>query len=95
MGPPPGLRKSKVRMIRSTPAVATMLERYLFQSCVKASDFSKAGRLVMREDISWIGIERIRWLDAEAGVRRSKTRRVESEETDEMIDGECGEKAVL
>ena len=77
-----------------------MLERYLFQSCVRASDFSKAGRLdmigvVVREGISWIGIERIRWLDAEAGVRRSKTRRVESEETEERIDGECGEKAVL
>ena len=42
-----------------------------------------------------MGIEATRWLDAEEGVRRSKMRRCESEETEETMEGECGEKAVL
>lgn len=37
----------------------------------------------------------VRWLEAEGGVRRSKMRRCESEETEERRDGECGEKEVL
>ena len=40
----------------------------------------------------WIGIVRTRWLEAEAGVRRSKRRKCESLETEERREGECGEK---
>ncbi len=40
----------------------------------------------------WMGRESVRWLEAEAGVRRSKMRRCESEETEERRLGECGEK---
>lgn len=36
-----------------------------------------------------------KWLEAEGGVRRSNILRCESEETDDMTEGECGEKAVL
>ena len=36
---------------------------------------------------------RVRWFEAEGGVRRSKSRRWESEETAERREGECGEKA--
>lgn len=42
-----------------------------------------------------MGMEEIRWFEADVGVRRSKMRRWESEETEERSDGECGEKAVL
>jgi nicotinamide mononucleotide adenylyltransferase len=40
-----------------------------------------------------MGIRWTRWLDAEEGVRRSKIRRWESEDTEERIEGLCGEKA--
>jgi hypothetical protein len=87
--------------MRSTPAVAITLLRYLFQSCVRASEGGKAGRLEpmaagpVRAGAEWIATEATRWLDAEAGVRRSKMRRVESEETEERMEGLWGEKAVL
>jgi hypothetical protein len=42
-----------------------------------------------------MGIKETRWFEADAGVRRSNIRRWESEDTEEIIDGECGEKAVL
>jgi hypothetical protein len=42
-----------------------------------------------------MGIRCTKWLDADAGVRRSKIRKCESEDTEETIDGECGEKALL
>lgn len=41
-----------------------------------------------------MGMLEMRWLEADVGVRRSKMRRWESEETEETRDGECGEKAV-
>jgi hypothetical protein len=97
-----------VRIMRSTPPVAMMLGRYLFQSWVKASEGAKPGvgrlepiGLEMGEDeepaarAEWIGMFWTRWFEAEAGVRRSKIRRWESEETEERMEGECGEKAVL
>jgi len=88
---------SNVRMVRSTPAVAIMVERYLFQSWVRASAGGAApapprGILPGRE---WRGRVRTRWFEADAGVRRSKTRRRESELTEEIIVGECGEKEAL
>jgi hypothetical protein len=43
----------------------------------------------------WIGIDSVRWFEAEAGVRISKMRRVESLDTEERIDDECGECAAL
>jgi hypothetical protein len=42
-----------------------------------------------------MGIMETRWLDAEAGVRRSKMRRWESDDTADRMEGLCGEKAVL
>jgi hypothetical protein len=42
----------------------------------------------------WMGIEETRWFAAEVGVRRSKMRRWESEETAERMEGECGLNAV-
>lgn len=36
----------------------------------------------------WMGIEDMRWFEAEVGVRRSKIRRCESEETEERREGE-------
>jgi hypothetical protein len=95
---------SKVRMMRSTPAVAMRLGRYLFQSWVRASLGWKAGegRLEPRAAMGpgrlgsgeWIAMLETRWLEAEVGVRRSKIRRWESEETEERTEGEWGEKAV-
>ena len=41
------------------------------------------------------GMLSVRWLDAEAGVRRSNRRRCESEDTAERREGEWGEKEVL
>lgn len=41
-----------------------------------------------------MGIEETRWFAAEVGVRRSKMRRWESEETEERTEGECGLNAV-
>ena len=43
---------------------------------------------------AWRGIVRTRWFEAEEGVRRSKMRRWESEETAERRVGEWGEKEV-
>lgn len=92
---------SNVRIMVSTPAVAMTVSRYLFQSCVSASAGGKVCRFPPTEWIPlglfgpWIGIRCTRWLEAEAGVRRSKTRRCESEVTEERTEGECGEKAVL
>ncbi len=37
-------------------------------------------------------MEAVRWFEAEEGVRRSKMRRWESEETEERMEGLCGEK---
>ena len=42
-----------------------------------------------------MGIVRTRWLDAEEGVRRSKRRRCESDDTAVRREGLWGEKAVL
>lgn len=42
-----------------------------------------------------MGIRATRWFEADAGVRKSNIRRCESEDTDEIMEGECGEKAVL
>ena len=94
---------SNVRIMRSTPAVAMVLGRYLFQSWVRASEGWKAagGRLEptgwMFEAWGsgvWMGIEETRWFAAEVGVRRSKMRRWESEETEERMEGEWGLNAV-
>lgn len=41
------------------------------------------------------GMLSVRWLEAEGGVRRSKRRRCESEETAERSEGEWGEKEAL
>lgn len=43
----------------------------------------------------WMGMRATRWLVAEAGVRRSKIRQWESEDTEEMMEGEWGDQAVL
>lgn len=99
-GPAFGARVSNVRIRRSTPAVARMVERYLFQSWVRASLGGKGparevGVGVLGEGCcwaEWIGIVRTRWLEAELGVRRSKRRRRESEEAEERREGEWGEK---
>jgi hypothetical protein len=88
-------------MMRSTPAVAITLLRYLFQSCVRASEGGKPGRFEPmaegegRAGAEWMEIVATRWFAALAGVRRSKTRRVESLETEERMEGLWGEKAVL
>ena len=42
-----------------------------------------------------MGIKATRWLLADAGVRRSKILQCESDETDERIEGEWGDHAVL
>jgi hypothetical protein len=42
-----------------------------------------------------MGMRWTRWFEADGGVRRSNIRRCESDETEERIDGECGEKALL
>jgi hypothetical protein len=91
---------SKVRIIWSTPPVAMTVSRYLFQSWVRASD----GRVRLLGFVPklapgtgaapWIGINWTKWLEAEAGVRRSKMRIWLSDETDETMDAECGENAV-
>jgi hypothetical protein len=87
-------------MIESTPPVARMVSRYLFQSWVRHSDgWVGGGRFVAKVEpgtgaAPWIGINWTKWLEAEAGVLRSKMRMWLSEVTEEMIDGERGEKAV-
>jgi hypothetical protein len=65
-------------MSRSTPAVATMLSRYLFQSWVRASlGATPTGAGVPMRGFGgvWMGTLMVRWLLALAGVLRSKTRR--------------------
>lgn len=42
---------------------------------------------------AWAGMTVVRWYLAETGVRRSKMRMCESEETHEMMAGLVGEKA--
>lgn len=92
---------SNVLIVLSTPATATTDGRYLFQSWVSASDGGHAAGGapgfpgIGEAGAAWMGIWRVRWFDAEAGVRRSYTRRYESEETQERISGECGEKEAL
>lgn len=88
---------SKARIKVSTPATATMFDRYLFQSWVRASE---GGATAARfpnlapglEAEPWMGIRCMRWFEADAGVRMSKIRRCESEVTDEMILGLWGAK---
>jgi len=59
--------------------VATTLLRYLFQSWVRDSEGGKAGRFEPiaerggRAGAEWMEMEATRWLEALAGVRRSKT----------------------
>ena len=73
-----------------------MFDLYLFQSCVRASLGAKGPLGVLRLKLVgfegavlavWRGIVRTRWLDAEDGVRRSKRRRWESDETAERRAG--------
>lgn len=100
-GPAAGLRMSKVRMMRSTPPVATTVELYLFQSWVRTSAGGLAagpGRPTPGwgpEPAAWTGIVETRWYFADEGVRRSKMRRCESEETAEMRAGLEGQKEAL
>ena len=85
---------SKVLITRSTPAAAITVSRYLFQSCVKASVGGMPGwegRPGRERGGVCKGIERVRWLAADAGVRRSNMRRRESDETEERTEGEWGE----
>lgn len=96
MGPWFGARMSKVRMRRSTPAVARIVDRYLFQSCVRASEGGMpTGAAAPMRGFGgvWMGMDMVRWLDALAGVLRSKTRRCESDETLDRMVGLCGLKA--
>lgn len=85
---------SKVRMMRSTPAAASTVLRYLFQSWDKASLGGKDGWGLDRDiDVvggAWIGICNVRWLLALAGVRRSQIRRWLSEQTALMTPSVCG-----
>lgn len=78
------------------------MERYLFQSWLRASEGGKAPASACGVGVGeaiicgeWIGIVRTRWLEAEEGVRRSKRRSWESEDTAERIVGLWGEKAAL
>lgn len=89
---------SKTRMIRSTPAVAITESRYLFQSCVSISLGSVEAPVrgtPGRGGVPCAGMRWTRWLEAEAGTRRSKIRRWESEDTEEMMEVEWGDQAVL
>lgn len=84
---------SKVRIRRSTPAVARIVSRYLFQSWVRASDGAMPTEAAApRRGLGGvcIGILSVRWLAAEAGVLRSKMRRCESEDTLDSMLGLCG-----
>lgn len=92
---------SKVRINLSTPAAATTFDLYLFQSCVRASLGGKGPLGVLGLKLvgfggavlaAWRGMVRTRWLDAEDGVRRSKRRRWESDETADRRAGWWGEK---
>lgn len=84
-------------MRRSTPAAASTVGRYLFQSWVSDSAGGvAAGGYLYGDSGGWCrGIVSVRWFVAEAGVRRSKMRRCESEETLERRDGLCGENEAL
>lgn len=70
-----------------------MVSRYLFQSWVRASAGAKLCLCLPAEWLDedgppWMGIAETRWLEADAGALRSKIRRWESEETEEITDGE-------
>lgn len=90
-GPWAGARMSKVRITRSTPAAAMIVGRYLFQSCVRASEGGYCWRELGWEE--WRGMVNVKWFDAEEGVRRSKSRSCESEDTAERVNESWGEKA--
>ena len=65
-----------------------MVSRYLFQSWVNASEggFAADGGIPgLAGGGAWMGIESVRWFDAEAGVRRSNIRSWESDDTLERI----------
>jgi hypothetical protein len=74
-------------MTRSTPPVAMTVSRYLFQSWVRTSAGAEGGRPVPGPGWEWTGMVETRWYFAEEGVRRSKMRIWESEETAEMMEG--------
>lgn len=89
-------------MILSTPAVATTVSLYLFQSWVRISAGGEAAAAAAlglggaaTAGGAWTGMAETRWYLAEEGVRRSKMRRKESEETAEMSAGFEGQKEVL
>jgi hypothetical protein len=70
-----------------------IVSRYLFQSCVRASEGgtpTEAAAPMRGFGGVCIGILSVRWLDAEAGVLRSKIRRCESELTLLNMLGLCG-----
>ena len=84
--------------MRSTPATAMTVLRYLFQSWVRASlgekfvwgfPIPEAFKFTFTGG-AWIGILSCRWLLALAGVRRSHSRRCESLETAVMTPSVCG-----
>lgn len=92
-GPWFGARMSKVRITRSTPPVAMIVSRYLFQSCVSASDggAGAAGAIPGRESgAPWMGICMMRWFEADALVRMSKIRICESLLTALIMLALCG-----
>lgn len=86
-------------MIRSTPPVATIVSLYLFQSWVRTSagglPAARPGLTPGWAPAAWTGIVETRWYLAEEGVRRSKIRRCESEETADIRAGLEGQKDVL
>lgn len=83
--------------MRSTPATARMVLRYLFQSWVKASHGGKVGcGLPMAAVVltftggAWSGILICKWLLALAGVLRSQSRSCESLDTAVMMPSAWG-----
>lgn len=62
-----------------------MVGRYLFQSWVRASEGGYWWAKLGWEE-KCRGMVNVRWLDAEEGVRRSKRRRWESEDTAERTE---------
>jgi hypothetical protein len=90
---------SNTRIMRSTPPVAITLPLYLFQSCVSASEGAQAGcnlpGIALDKGAPWIGICIVRWLLALAGVRKSQTRKCESEQTALRTPSVCGLHCVL
>src|SRR5690242_12485366 len=93
IGPAAAMRISNVRISRSTPAVATMLSLYLFQSCVRASlggTPTDAAAPIRGLGGVWIGTLIVRWLLALAGVLRSNTLKWLSLLTLLTMLGACG-----